>query len=157
MKRVSTAGMKLAYCVEATAGTMPTASYTMVPEVTSAPSLFVSPNTADVTPLDETEMVQYLALLRDFGGALEYGANWNNAVDEAWNTTCVGAYETAQASDKAMWFALVHPELDNCVFFKGQPLTAGPDEVSANSPLTATLRIVPQGGWTYTAKPTITG
>lgn len=51
MKRVSTAGMKLAYCVEATAGTMPTASYTMVPEVTSAPSLFVSPNTADVTRL----------------------------------------------------------------------------------------------------------
>ena len=157
MKRVSTAGMKLAYCVETTAGTMPTASYTMIPEVTSAPSMFVAPNTADVTPLDETEMVQYIPLLKDFGGALEYGCNWNDSVDTAWNTTCVEAYETAQASDKAMWFALVHPELAKCVLFKGQPLPAGPDEVSANSPLTATLRIVPLGGWTYTAKPTITG
>lgn len=155
MKRVSTAGMKLAYCVEATAGTMPTASFTMVPEVTSAPSMFVAPNTADVTPLDETEMVQYIPLLKDFGGALEFGCNWNDTVDTAWNTTCITAYNTATTSNKAMWFALVHPELSKCVFFKGQPLKAGPGEVSANTALTGTLRIVPLGGWNIHAKPTV--
>lgn len=155
MIRLTSAGMQLAYCVETTAGTMPTASYTAVPEVTGAPDMYPAPNTEDVTPLAETEMVQYVALLKDFGGTMEFPCNWNDTVDTAWNDECISAYETAAESNKAMWFALIHPKTSKAVFFKGEPLVSGFGAVSANAALKGTLRIVPMGGWTMAAKPTI--
>ena len=153
--RVNTAGMKLLYAVEASAGTMPTAmsAYTMVPEITGTPDLFVAPNTEDVTPIDETEMVQYLDLLKDFGGTLDFPCNWCDALDTAWNTTLIGAYNTGKASSKDTWFCVYHPKLTNAVYFRGKPIKSGMNEISANTALKGTCRIVPEGGWTFAAKP----
>lgn len=54
-QRFSTAGMRLYYVVEATAGTRPTSGLTKIPEVKSIPSFNPSPDVIDSTTLEETE------------------------------------------------------------------------------------------------------
>ena len=152
--RLIVAGMKLLYAVEAVAGTMPTAmsAFTPIPEVTGAPNMFPEPNTEDVTPIDETSMVQYVDLLRDFGGSLPFPCNWNDAVATAW-AGAISAYATGIAADKATWWCIYHPSLSKAVYFKGKPIESGFGELSANTALKGELRIVPEGGWTYTTAP----
>ena len=54
-QRFSTAGMRLYYAVESTAGTMPTSGLTKIPEVKSIPSFNPAPETIQSTTLEETE------------------------------------------------------------------------------------------------------
>ena len=153
-KRLIVAGMNLSYAPEATAGTRPTtaSAYTALSEVTGAPDMFPDPNTEDVTPISEETMVQYVELLRDFGGTMPFPCNWNATMETDW-ATAIAAYETAIAADKAMWWCVNHPGLAKAVYFKGKPLESGFGELASNTALKGTLRIVPEGGWCYEAKP----
>lgn len=155
-QRLSTAGMLLAYCIEDTAGTKPTTGYTVVPEVKSMPSLNNAPNSIDVTPLSETESMQYIAGLKDSGGVLEFSANLTEDLITAWNTTLLTAYTTAAASNKACWFAVIHPKLTKAVFFKGEPVALGLNEASVGAAAETTLYIAPQSAPAFDTKPTMT-
>lgn len=153
--RLSTAGMSLQYCVETTAGTMPTTGYTTISEIKSIPSFNPQPETIDSTTLAETVYRTYVAGLKDMSGALEFGANLTDDLITEWSGI-VTAYTTAQAASpaKAMWFAVVHPKLTQAVYFKGEPSPIGLNESSVGSMLETTLYITPQSAPTMAAKPT---
>ncbi len=154
--RLSTAGMSLQYCVETTAGTMPTTGYTTVDEIKSIPSFNPQPETIDSTTLAETEFRTYVAGLKDMSGALEFGANLTDDLITAWGTL-ITAYATGQSATpaKATWFAVVHPKLSKAVYFKGEPSPIGLDGASVGSMLETTLYITPQSAPTLAAKPTV--
>ena len=52
---LSTAGIKVKYAVETTAGTRPTTGYTEIPEIKSIPEFGTDINTLQTTPLSATK------------------------------------------------------------------------------------------------------
>ncbi len=154
-QRLLSAGASLSYCVETTAGTRPTSGYTKVPEVKTTPSTNQAPNAIDVTDLAELEQLQYILGLRDTGGVYEFTANLTADLITAWNTTLVGAYETAATSGKATWFCISHPKLpDMAYYFKGEPSKCSFNEIAVNAALETTLYVAYQGGADIQAAPT---
>lgn len=151
--RFSTAGMSLQYCVEATAGTRPTSGYTTIPEIKSLPSFNPQPESIDSTTLSETVYRTYVKGLKGIDGALDFGANLTEDLITAW-TALMTAYTTAVASNKAVWFAVVHPGITKATYFKGEPADLGLNEASVGSMLETTLYITPQGAPIMEAKPT---
>ena len=153
-ERFSTAGMYLCYAVEATAGTRPSTGFIQIPEVKSMPSFNPAPDTIDSTTLLETEYRTYVEGLKDLGGALEYSANLTADLITAWET-CNAAHDTGAASNKATWFAVVHPKLAKAVFFKGDPSPLGLNEASVGAVAETTLYITPNSAPTWETKPTL--
>lgn len=154
-QRYSTAGMYLCYAVESVKGTRPTTGYTLIPEVKTMPSFNPSPDTIDSTTLLETEYRTYVTGLKDLGGALEYTANITADLISAWEA-CIAAHDAAASSDKATWFAVVHPKLAKAVFFEGDPSPLGLNEASVGSMAETTLYITPNSAPIWYAKPTVT-
>ena len=152
-QRFSTAGMRLYYVVEATAGTRPTSGLTKIPEVKSIPSFNPAPDVIDSTTLEETEYRTYVEGLKDLGGSLEFGANITADLISAWET-CVAAHD-ALTGGKVMWFYIVHDKLDKCVAFEGEPSPLGLNESSVGSMLETTLYITPNSAPTWVTKPTL--
>ena len=155
-ERLSTAGMLLNYAVEETAGTRPTAAsaYTEVPEVKSVPSLNPQPNLIDSTTLKETEYTTHVMGLKDLGSALDFTANLTNGLITAWST-CVSAYQTAKDAGKAMWFCVTHPDLDQAVYFTGQPAPLGLNGASVGAMAETSLYIAVTNAPAMYAKPTV--
>ena len=151
---LSTAGVKLAYAVEATAGTRPTTDFTRIHGIKSTPSLNPAPETIEATTLDETEYKTYVKGLKDLGGALEFTANLTTNLIEEWDAL-ITAYETAKASGKAVWFTIVIPGLDEAVFFTGDPSNLGAPETSVNAILETTLYITPGNEPNWYEAPTV--
>lgn len=154
-QRYSTAGMYLCYAVEATKGTRPTTGYTLIPEIKSMPSFNPAPDTIDSTTLLETEYKTYVEGLKNFGGSLEYGANLTADLIDAWEA-CNTAHDTAAESDKATWFAVVHPKLSKAVFFEGDPSPLGLNAAAVGAMAETTLYITPNSAPTWETKPTLT-
>ncbi len=154
-RRVSTAGMSLQYAVEETAGVRPTSGYTIIPEIKSMPSFNPAPETIESTTLLETEFKTYVQGLKDLGGALEYTANLTDGLIDFWNDLLT-AYDTAAASGKAMWFAVVHPQLKAATYFTGEPAPLGFNESSVSAMAETTLYITPNSAPIMKEKPTET-
>ena len=152
-ERVSTAGMRLAYAVETTAGERPTTGYKAVPEVKSMPSFNPAPNTIDSTTLEETEYMTYVQGLKDLGGALEYGANLTDDLIDFWDTVLTD-YDTAVEGKKSMWWTVVHPKLAKALFFKGSPAPISFNEAAVGAMAETTLYITPTSAPILEAKPT---
>ena len=137
---LSTAGVQLAYAVEATAGTRPSTGFKRIHGIKSTPSLNPAPETIEATTLDETEYKTYVNGLKDLGGALEFTANLTENLMTEWEALMT-AYETAKAGGKAVWFTIVIPGLTESVFFTGDPSNLGAPETSVNAILETTLYI----------------
>jgi hypothetical protein len=152
---LSTAGIQLAYAVETTAGTRPTAGYTRIYGVKSTPSFNPSPETLETTTLDETEYKTYIDGLRDLGGALEFTFNMTQELVTAWDALMT-AYTTGKSASKATWFVIIIPGITNALFFKGNPSKMGLPETSVNSVLEVTNYITPTNAPEFLAKPTVT-
>ena len=152
-ERFSTAGMRLYYVVETTAGTRPSTGLTKIPEVKSIPSFNPRPDTIESTTLEETEFKTYVEGLKDLGGALEFGANLTEDLITAWDT-CNSAHD-ALTGGKAMWFYIVHDGLSKSVAFMGDPAPIGLNESAVNSMLETTLYITPNSAPEWVTKPTI--
>ena len=154
---VSTAGMFLKYCVEATKGTRPTSGYTIVPGVKAIPSIFNDPNMLDSTPLSAKKNKTYIRGLDDSGGSIQITVNDYAAFRTAWET-CVSAYATAATSDKGMWFEVSYQEgsdLDS-FYFPGEPLPLGFGGADVDSVLENNLNIAPQGDYIFADASTAT-
>ena len=150
---LSTAGVKLAYAVEATAGTRPTTGYKRIYGAKTTPSLNPSPDTLETTTLDETEYKTYIDGLKDLGGALEFTFNLTEELIEAWDEL-MSAYETAKAAGKATWFTIIIPGLTESFYFTGNPSAMGLPETSVNAVLEITNYITPTNAPDKFAKPT---
>lgn len=152
---VSTAGMLVGYCVEATAGTRPTTAYTGIPGCKAIPALFNDPNTLQSTPLSATKNHTYIEGLGDSGGAIAITVNDYKAFRDAWDA-CVAAY-AALTGGKGMWFEISYPtgsELDS-FYFPGKPLPLGFGGAEVDSVLENNANIVPTGDYVFGTASTI--
>ena len=144
---LSTAGVSLKYCVETTAGTSPTASYTAVPNIKETPDFNPEPSTLEVTDLSDTVWKRYIAGLKDPGGALSFTANLTSAFKTAWETL-VSAYETGIASSKATWFEINVPTVGS-FYFAGIPSELGINGMPVDAVAEVSVYITPNKihGW----------
>ena len=144
---LSTAGVSLKYCVETTAGTRPTASYTAVPNIKETPDFNPEPSTLEVTDLSDLVWKRYIAGLKDPGGALSFTANLTSAFKTAWETL-VTAYTTAASSSKATWFEINVPTVGS-FYFAGIPSELGINGMSVDAVAESTVYITPNKihGW----------
>lgn len=144
---LSTAGVSLKYCVETTAGTMPTTGYTAVPNIKETPDFNPEPSTLEVTDLSDTVWKRYIAGLKDPGGVLSFTANLTSAFKTAWETL-VSAYATGIASSKATWFEIVVPTVGS-FFFTGVPSTLGINGMQVDAVAEVSVYITPNNihGW----------
>lgn len=150
---LSTAGVKLMYAVEATAGTRPTSGYKHIKGAKSTPSLNPSPETLETTTLDETEYKTYIDGLKDLGGALEFTFNLTEELIELWDGL-MEEYETAKVAGKATWFTIVVPGLSESFYFTGNPSAMGLPETSVSAVLEITNYITPTNAPEKFDKPT---
>lgn len=144
----STAGVKVKYAVETTAGTRPTTGYTEIQGITSTPDFGMEPNMLDSTPLSATEYKEFTKGLKDPSSANAYGLNLNDAVMTAWDTMCSAA-STAIAAGKKCWFEISHPKLAKSFFFAGDPAPLGLSGMEVDNVLQTQAYIVPTEvvGW----------
>lgn len=144
---LSTAGVSLKYCVETTAGTRPTASYTAVPNIKETPDFNPEPSTLEVTDLSDTVWKRYIAGLKDPGGALSFTANLTSAFKTAWETL-VSAYATGIASSKATWFEINVPTVGS-FYFAGIPSELGINGMSVDEVAEISVYVTPNQihGW----------
>ena len=153
-QRFSTAGMRLYYAVETSAGTRPSTGLVKIPEIKSIPSFNPSPETIQSTTLEETEYHTYVEGLKDLGGALEFGANLTQDLIDVW-ASCNTAHD-GLTGGKAMWFYIIHDGLSNAVAFEGDPSPLGLNEASVGSMLETSLYITPNSAPEWVSKPTVT-
>ncbi len=153
---VSTAGMLVKYCVEATAGTRPTASYTTIPGCKAIPAIFNDPNMLQSTSLEATKNHTYIEGLNDSGGSIAITVNDYSAFRTAWEA-CVTAYE-GLTGGKAMWFEIAYQDGSNLdsFYFPGQPLALGFGGAEVDSVLENNANIAPTGDYEFAAASTNT-
>ena len=151
---LSTAGILFGYGVETSKGQKP-ASFTQIERAMSLPSPNPQPESLDVTPLDATEWKEYIAGLKDTGGALAVRFSLNNDFKEHWDAF-VEAYKTAKESDLNTWVEFYIPEMTNAFFFTCEPTPLGFGGAEVNSHLEVEAFITPTGniGWDTAIKPT---
>ena len=107
---LSTAGIKVKWAVEATAGTRPTTGYAELVGVKSISEFNPEPNQIDVTPLAETTWHRYIPGLKDVGGAQQLTVNDYDDFRTSWDAMMT-AYTTASATGKALWIEYNVPGL----------------------------------------------
>lgn len=150
---LSTAGIKLLYAVETTAGTRPTSNYTRIKGIKTTPDLNPAPDTLEATTLDETEYKTYVKGLKDLGGALPVTFNLTEELITAWDNM-MDAYEAGKLANKATWFCIVVPDLTKAFFFTGEPSEMGLPETGVNQVLEITNYITPTNAPAKFDKPT---
>ena len=152
---LSTAGIHLYYAVEATKGTRPTtkSDYTDLVGIKSIPSMNPAPETLETTDLNQTEYKTYIDGLKDLGGALEFTFNLTQDLVTMWGEL-MEAFEAAKTANKATWFLIDIPGLEEGLYFPGNPTSMGIPEAAVSSVLEITNYITPTGAPITAAKPT---
>lgn len=143
----STAGAKLGYVAETTAGTRPTSGFTNIPNVKGTPDFNETPDVLDVTDLSDTVYRRGIPGLKGLPDAKGFTCNNTSALRTAWSTL-VSAYATAKAAGKAIWFEISIPDEDS-YYFSGAPVPLGIDGMEVGDVAEITAYIVPNTieGW----------
>ena len=151
---LSTAGIKVAYGIETTSGTKPTA-FTNIPNPKSIPNFNPEVGTYDVTSLNDTEWKRYIQGLKDVGGALAIAFGMSQVFLDMWEDIC-DEYDTAIESDKRMWLEFYHPRLDKGFFFTCSPTRMGWASSDVDNVWDTTVSVTPTGeiGWATAVEPT---
>lgn len=153
---ISTAGIKIKYCAETTAGTRPTTGYLeqapsttlkIAEYVTGISGLGAEFEQYDVTPLSETSRHRYIKGLQNNDGNVQFSCNINPTSRTDWNTI-VSAY-SALTDGKGMWWEITLPGDTQSVFFRAEPCDMRfPDVESAQAVQGAVQLIENQyAGW----------
>jgi hypothetical protein len=141
----NTAGIKLKYAVEATAGVRPTTGFVYLTGITEIPEIGGQPDALESTTLDNLEYKTYIDGLKDLGGALGFTANDTPALRTAMDTL-ISAQATALAAGKATWFGVEVPDpIDETMFFTGKASKLGFGGASINGVLQTTIYVTPTG------------
>ena len=131
---ISTLKMKVGYAAEATAGTRPTANYTMLERCVSVGALQITSENLDATALED-EIKRYIAGIGDTGGSTTLTFNISDGVATEIEGM-ITAYNTAKAANKEMWFEVWSPYMTKAFFFKGEPpQKIGMPEIGVNTVL----------------------
>lgn len=139
-----TAGIKLSYGVETTAGTKPS-TFVDINGITEIPEIGAAPETYEDTTLDNLEYKTYIDGLKDTGGALAFTANDSPAF-RTQITTLISAQKTAMNSGKKVWFRIKVPApISQSMYFTGKATPLGFGGAGINAVLTTTLYVTPTG------------
>lgn len=149
---LSTAGMKVAYAIEATAGSKPT-SFTNLPGPKSIPDLNPDPSTYDTTSLNATEWKTYIEGLKDLGGALTISFGMSQALLDTWEKVCTDVENAV--SNERLWLEFYHPRLNESFFFTCIPSRLGFSSADVDSVWDTDIKVVPTGeiGWDEAIEP----
>lgn len=139
---LTTAGVTLRYAVETVKGTRPTSGYKIIPDIKSTPEFNPEPESLETTTLAETEFKTYTPALKDLGGALPFTANYTNEFITSWGEV-VSAYDEAVVEEKAVWFEINHPKLENSLYINGKPSELGLPAMEVNSVMEISAYITP--------------
>lgn len=150
---LSTAGVRLLYAIETTAGTRPETGYTELPGIKSTPSLNPAPEALDATTLNNKVFKSYVEGLKDLGGSLEFTFNLTQALLDTWDEFMT-AFEAGKTTGKLAWILIDVPGLTEGFYFRGSPASAGLPAIEVNNVLETTMYIVPNGEPKMAAKPT---
>lgn len=145
---IASAGAKIQYAVEATAGTRPTTGYTAISNVKTIGALDAEPATYDVTDLSDMEFKRFIPGLKDIGGDVPLTMNLTQAVITEW-AALVTAANAAAESQKSTWFEVVVPKLNESFYFRGVPSPMGLSEIATDTALEITAHVTPNEivGW----------
>lgn len=156
---LSSAGVKLGYAAETTAGQKPTTGYKNLRGVKSIPDFNPEPSALQTTDLSQTEWHTYIPGLKDPGGTLGFGFNNTNDFHNDWEAL-MAAYEAlgedTSGATKSMWFVVYIPSLAKSFYFSGKPSPLGMSPIEVDSVLEIDAYITPTGfgGWGEPSEPT---
>ena len=153
---VSSAGIKIQYCVETSAGVRPTTGYAektsgatlkIAEYVTGISGLTADFEQYDVTPLAETQRHRFVKGLQGNDGNLSLSCNINPTSRTDWNSI-VTVYE-ALTDGKGMWFAFTLPGDTQSAFFRCIPCPMGFPDVESASAVQGAVQLIENqyDGW----------
>ena len=143
-------GLKIGIAVESTAGTMPTSSYYVVPQVTDLPDLDFEPDTIETTSYDNLEYKSYLSGLKDTGGIVSLSANYTEYGADMWDDIVDTLDPSTNTTGKKAWLLVAIPGTTRHWFIPINPVVTGlptapvNDKVSINYNFTVTGDIIEQ-------------
>lgn len=142
----NTIGVKLKYCVEASAGSRPTTGYTNIPDIKSIPAIDLTPSKLEVTNLID-KYRRFITGVLDAGDSIDVNANLTATLKTAW-ASLISAATSAWASQKSTWFEISIPNFDS-FYFAGIPSEMGVGELGVDAVAEASLHIIPNqiAGW----------
>ena len=158
---VSSAGIKISYCVETTAGTRPTSGYKeketsatlkIADYVTGISGLTAEFEQYDVTPLSETQRHRFVKGLQGNDGNLSLSCNINPTSRADWSAI-VSVYE-ALTDGKGMWFAFALPGDTQGAYFRCIPCPMGFPDVEAASAVQGAVQLIENQYAGWAANPT---
>ena len=153
---VSSAGIKIKYAVETSAGVRPTTGYLekantatlkIAEYVTGISGLTADFEQYDVTPLSETQRHRFVKGLQGNDGNLSIACNINPTSRSDWGLI-VTAYE-ALTDGKGMWFEFTLPGDTQSAFFRCIPCPMGFPDVEAASAVQGAVQLIENqyDGW----------
>ena len=142
----NTIGVKLGYCVEASAGSRPTSGYVNIPDIKNLPSMDLNPSKLEVTNLID-KYRRFITGVLDAGDSIDVNANLTATLKTAW-ASLVSAAASAWTSQKSTWFEISIPNFDS-FYFAGIPTEMGVSELGVDAVAEASLHIIPNqiAGW----------
>lgn len=142
----NTIGVKLGYCVEASAGSRPTSGYVNIPDIKNLPSMDLNPSKLEVTNLVD-KYKRYVNGVMDAGDDVAITANLTANLKTIW-ASLVAAANSAWTSGKSTWFEISIPNFDS-FYFAGIPTDMGFNEMGVDAVAEASLHIIPNqiAGW----------
>lgn len=141
---ISTAGTKITYAWETTAGTRPATGYTIIPDIKEVPALDSAPEALDTTTLYNEKYKTSIDGLIDLGGNIGLTANLTNEFQTAWEAFCAKKTENKK-KDCCAWLQVNTPGLNKALFIPCYPVDLGSPARSVNAVLEATAYITPCG------------
>lgn len=118
---ISTAGTKITYAWETTAGTRPTTGYTIIPDIKEVPALDSAPEALDTTTLYNEKYKTSIDGLIDLGGNIGLTANLTNEFQTAWEAFCAKKQKTRKKI-VALGCKSILPDLTKHCLFRVIPL-----------------------------------
>lgn len=146
---ISSAGVKILYAPESTAGTRPTTGYkekatagtlAIADYVTGISGLGADYDMYDVTPLSETSRHRFIKGLQNNDGSIEMNANINPTSRADWNG--IVAEFAALTGGKMLWFQFVLPGDTQGFFVRAEPMPMRFPDVEAGSAVQGAIQIV---------------
>lgn len=153
---ISTAGIKIKYAVETTAGTRPTTGYlekasggvlNIADYVIGISGLAADFEQHDVTPLSETSRHRFIKGLQGNDGNISLSCNINPTSRADWDLI-VAAYN-ALTDGKGMWFEFNLPGDTDSVFYRAEPCPMGFPDVESAQAVQGAVQIIENqyAGW----------
>lgn len=152
---LSTVGAKVAYAVEATAGTRPTTGYIELTGIKEAPEIDLSVATIDASDLSDP-IARYIPGRQDPGGEKTFSANNTSAFRTLWEAF-VTAADTAYKAGKKTYIAYIVDGDDDAFYWTGLPQSLGHAGLSPNTVVECSPKIICTGVVGYETKPTLAG